>query len=265
MVTKVYIKDNTKCPVHYLPDLPNFKNGTTYEFQPGVNIIVGENGSGKTTLLNIIRRYMMVGESECDRGIYNCNISKMYGHHNGLATTLLDGVDVYGDYDKNIFRLCHATEKSSDETMKSFESFGATFLQMHSSTGEGVNIALNALFEYIFSSKVKLKFDYRDQFRELWPSYIDYCDAHRLSKEECPDEWTLLLDEPDRNLDIQNINQVMSVLTFHKEQTQVIAVVHNPLIIYSLSQKSESPINWIELTPGYVEKVRGIVNSLIQK
>ena len=149
--------------------------------------------------------------------------------------------------------------------MKSFESFGATFLQMHSSTGEGVNIALNALFEYIFSSKAKLKFDYREQFREFWHSYIDYCDAHRLLKEECPDEWTLLLDEPDRNLDIQNINQVMSVLTFHKEQTQVIAVVHNPLIIYSLSQKSESPINWIELTPGYVEKVRRIVKSLIQK
>lgn len=262
MVTKVYIKDNTKAPLHYLPDLPNFKNGTTYEFKPGVNIIVGENGSGKTTLLNIIRRYMMVNETECGRGAYNCNISKMFGHHNGLGDTLLDGIDVYGDYVKNIFRLCHLSEKSSDETMSSFESFGSTFMQMHSSTGEGVNIALNSLFRHIFSDKVDLKFDYRDQFMELWPKYVEYCDAHRLA--DCPDEWTLLLDEPDRNLDVENINQIKDILSFHKEQTQIIAVVHNPLIIYSLAKKKYSSINWIELTPGYVERVQQVVKELLR-
>ena len=78
MITEVYIRDNEKAPIRYLSTLDNFKNGTKYEFKEGVNIIVGENGSGKTTLLNLIRAYLLVDEKECDKGLYNCNISKLF-------------------------------------------------------------------------------------------------------------------------------------------------------------------------------------------
>ena len=54
MVTKVVIKDNKKSPVGYISSLKNFKNGSTFEFKDGVNVIVGENGSGKTTLMKLI-------------------------------------------------------------------------------------------------------------------------------------------------------------------------------------------------------------------
>ena len=54
MVTKVVIKDNNKSPVGYISSLKNFKNGNSFVFKDGVNVIVGENGSGKTTLMNML-------------------------------------------------------------------------------------------------------------------------------------------------------------------------------------------------------------------
>lgn len=50
MVTKVVINNNEDTPIGYLSELKAFKNGKTYEFKPGVNIIVGENGCGKQDL-----------------------------------------------------------------------------------------------------------------------------------------------------------------------------------------------------------------------
>ena len=54
MITKVVINNNEDTPIEYLSGLKAFKNGKTYEFKPGVKIIVGRNGCGKTTLMNMI-------------------------------------------------------------------------------------------------------------------------------------------------------------------------------------------------------------------
>lgn len=256
MVTKVIIKDNTNTPLRYIADLENFKNGTEYEFKAGVNIIVGENGSGKTTLLNLIKKYLCVDYTECFRGDYNCNINALFRTFNNDG--MLDGVDVYADYTKNTFRLSHADEKAQNEAVKTFEEFGAFFEQKSSSTGESVLVAINYLFGYIFGKKVKLTFDY-NQFEEVYPLYVDYVEKHRV---ECADEWTILMDEPDRNLSLGNIKDIKGILSFHKPHTQMIAVVHNPLLIYALSKMEH--IHFIELTKGYVKKVRKQVDAIVK-
>lgn len=257
MVYKVVIKNPKSSPVRYLPDLENFRKGKGFIFKPGVNIIVGENGCGKTTLLKLIQAYLMVGDTECDKGIYSSNVHKLFeGIDKGKK--FFSGVDVYADYDKNTFRLCHANERDNDQVMSSFENFGTFFDMRHASTGEGVNIALNSLFGYIFSKKVKLKYDY-SQFKEDYPAYLRYIDKH---KDSSIDEWTILMDEPDRNLDIENIAQIKGILSFHKPQTQIIAVVHNPLLIYSLSKNKD--INFIEMTEGYIHKINQLVRDLVR-
>ena len=256
MVTNVVIRDNTKSPIHYIQDLKAFRNGMVYEFKPGVNIIVGENGSGKTTLMELIRKYLVVDYTECFRGEYNCNISELFRTFENKA--MLDGVDVYADYTKNTFRLSHADEKAHNDALKTFEEFGSFFDQKQSSTGEGVLVAINYLFGYIFGKKAKLTFDY-NQFKDVYPQYVDYVDKHRM---ECADEWTILMDEPDRNLSLDNIGHIKEILSFHKEHTQMIAVVHNPLLIYALSKMEH--IHFIELTKGYVKKVRKQVNAIVK-
>lgn len=254
MVTQVIIRDNTKSPVKYIQDLPNFKNGTGYEFKPGPNIIVGENGSGKTTLINLIRAYLLVGEKECETGIYNSVISKLY--KGVVGGEFLDGVDVFADYDKNTFRLCHAHEKTNDNILRDFNSIGTYFTQAHASSGESVKIGIMALFNYMFSKDAILNFDYT-KLADDNPEYMKYISEHRISD----DYYTILMDEPDRNLDIKNAKEIEGVLSFNKPQTQLIATVHNPLIIYALSKCKG--IHFIELTPNYVKNVCEKVNELI--
>lgn len=252
MITEIIIRDNQDTSIPYLSALYAFRNGTRFIFKPGVNIIVGENGSGKSTLLKLIEHYLMVDCDDCSVGMYNCNVTRLMGIKREVPT----GVDVYADYTKNTFRLCHTGTKNKDDILKDVDAFGTHFEQMHSSTGEGVNIALGALFKRMFSKDAQLSFDY-DSLCERYPSYGDYVKKHKVSTE---DEWTVLMDEPDRNLDITNIISIKNILSIHKEHTQIIAVIHNPLLICSLSKLRA--INFIELTHGYINNVKEVVNKL---
>jgi len=254
MVTKVVIRDNKRTPFRYISELDNFANGKTYEFKAGVNVIVGENGCGKTTLLNLIKTYLMVDYTECNKGMFNSNINSLF--MGWEKDSFLDGVDVYADYEKNTFRLSHAGEKLSRKAIETISDFSDAYEQSRSSTGQGVLIAISSLFNYIFSKKAKLNFDY-SMFADNYKQYYDYTQSHKVS---CDNEWTILMDEPDRNLSIDNIVDVKGVLSFHKPYTQIISVVHNPLLIYALSKCDE--VNFIEMTDGYINKVKKTIKSL---
>ncbi len=67
------------------------------------------------------------------------------------------------------------------------------------------------------------------------------------------------MDEPDRNLDIENARDILGMLSYRKEQTQLIAVVHNPLLIFALSK--DPGVHFIEMTKGYINKVKKTVKE----
>lgn len=256
MVTKVEIVDNENTPIGYLHKLKAFKNGKTYEFKEGVNIIIGENGCGKTTLLELIRKYLLVDLSECSAGVFNTNINEIcFGL--GENKHMYDGVGVYADYQRNTFRLCHKGERrENDDIFADDNTIGEYFGQLNSSTGEGVLVSINALFARMYSKGANLTFDYL-KLGDNYHQYMKYIHDHIIEGKE----WTILMDEPDRNLDIENISQVKGILGFHKPQTQIIAVVHNPLLICALAKNPE--VNIIEMTRGYKNKVIKLVKELI--
>lgn len=70
------------------------------------------------------------------------------------------------------------------------------------------------------------------------------------------------MDEPDRNLSLENVNQIKDILSYHKQHTQIIAVIHNPLLIYALAK--EGGVNFIEMSEGYIEKVKKEINKIIK-
>lgn len=256
MVEKVVVKNNKNTPIDYLPELKAFKDGSVFEFKKGVNIIVGKNGCGKTTLMNLIRKYLLVDLSECSAGEFNCNINDIcdcFGDKH-----VYDGVGVYADYQRNTFRLCHAGERTrNDDVFADEYSVNEFFGQKFSSTGEGVLKSLDSLFGRIFSKGARLKFDYT-QFKSNYKPYMRYIADHVVEG----DEWTVLMDEPDRNLDIENIEQIHGILNIHKEHVQIIAVIHNPLLILSLAKNPD--VNIIEMTKGYVNSIRKKVNKLLK-
>lgn len=73
-------------------------------------------------------------------------------------------------------------------------------------------------------------------------------------------QFTVLLDEPDRNLDIENINSIYNILSYKKPNVQIIAIIHNPILIYKLSKHKD--INFIELKRGYINKIQNIIETI---
>lgn len=106
------------------------------------------------------------------------------------------------------------------------------------------------------SKYVRLATEEEKKSNAFWIKRIDnllkYYKRNRITLTESSFEYTVLMDEPDRNLDIDNIMQIYNVLSFHKPQTQIIAIIHNPALIYKLSKLD--CVNFIEMTEGYLNK-----------
>lgn len=260
MLSKIKINDVHNSPLRYLSKV--FHTGDEFNFTKGINIIVGENGSGKSTLIKLIKMYTTTGDNSEFNHWYICN--NLFNCETE-PYTMYDGVDVYCDYKLRLFNYQTITDmRLNKQEFDSFDNFGATYVGMSSSTGQSNLEALRLLFKKMFTQGTRLNF-HKDEIKryvnrnDKYISYIDYIKRHMIDCDE--NIFTILLDEVDANLDIKNINEIFTVLSYEKPDTQVIACVHNPLLLYKLSLCKN--VNFIELTPNYVQTIVNQVNDIV--
>ena len=179
---------------------------------------------------------------------------------------LLDGVDVAHDYNGVAFILRNSYEMEEGEALRDMDSFKSAYTRRVSSMGENTMFSIQTLFDVMFADKgveylafpianlKKIMDNAGDVWKERLKKLLLYYKRNQVTDLTPEDfQYTVLMDEPDRNLDIYNLDQVADILSQDKEMTQLIATVHNPLLIARLSQKPN--VNIIEMTEGYVNSV----------
>lgn len=271
MLQRVLIKDNTNLPLSYASDLETFRNGTEYNFKPGINIIVGPNGSGKSTLIRMLSMFFWCStgmESSYEKGLGLNDCDKMFNKDGSLQ----DGIVINHDYLTKVFILKPYKDMKQDEDLLDINSFSLMFYSRQSSVGEGTVLSLQSLFKMMFKEGQTYDFitkelesrvnSVNDYWRERYKKFLKYYEENKIIPGPSEKEITVLMDEPDRNLDILNINDVYQVLSFHKPQTQIIASIHNPLLIYKLSGVED--INFIELEENYLYRVRRALKDIVK-
>ena len=98
---------------------------------------------------------------------------------------------------------------------------------------------------------------------EKLPAYCvkKYMSEHQLDSEGV----TVIMDEPDRSIDILTADQIYGILDPDRPgdfKNSFLVVFHNTdMINRFLHSKNKSRINWIELTPGYLENVERFHNG----
>lgn len=274
MIESVIIKDINKVPIKYMVDIPIFLTKKKFEFKEGINIIIGPNGCGKSTLLKLISKYLLcenTNKSELSLmgSDFPNNLFEQSVYLDSLDKTKFnDGVDIKCDFSIVSFNLRNPKEMNNREALSSFDSFCSVYQGAKSSMGENMLIALNSLFELAFNKNTKLEFPMIELKRkidfvnEIWKENIknllNYYKKNHIKTEQ--KIFTFLLDEPDRNLDISNIESVYTILSHERKDTQLIAVVHNPILIYKLSKLNY--VNFIELKKGYLNKIKKVIEGL---
>lgn len=267
MIESITITNNKDLPLQYSYKLDALKNGTKFNFINGINIIIGKNGSGKSTLLKNISYYLLCSSS------YYSKLPNFSTFGEALKiddlfsnTELRDGMKIKCDYAGVVYNYIPYTTQGME-----FDSFAcANRIECSDkSIGEKTKYELYSLFNLAFSNRdiqfpIKEIISQRDSSNDYWKdrftSLLKYYKENAITVN--PDEfsYTFLIDEPDKNLDVDNIDELYKVLSYQKEMTQLICVIHNPILIYKLSKLDY--INFIELTGGYLDSIKDVFNNL---
>lgn len=267
MIENVIIEDNSRLPLKYSSKLESFKNGTRFDFINGINIIIGKNGSGKSTLLKNISSYLLCKDNYYSKLPNFSMLGESLKLDNLFDDTILrDGMKIKCDYAGVVYNyIPNAIQNNSFDinALANYIDCGGK------SNGEKTKFELLSLFDLAFSNKdvqfpTKELLTKRDTSNDYWKerftNLLKYYKENSFVSNPSNFSFTFLIDEPDRNLDIDNIEELYGVLSYQKEMTQLICVIHNPILIYKLSKLDY--VNFIELTNGYLDNIKKVFNNL---
>jgi predicted ATPase len=258
MIADITITDLKKLPTKWAEESTWLKEmlNKTIHFTDGINILVGANGSGKTTLLKIIAMYMHCnqgGRSKITRSSVETLVPFTINKKEFLngATINHDGQICFysgdnivgldsGAFDDDFFRegldnISNIQKVSSGEGSLSKISSVVTKLEKYTDiAGRNKNVGFNESWDKNYNLSLTV--------------YDNPTIPHGKK--------TIILDEPDTNLDIKNQLELFRLLKRLNTDYQIIMSAHS---ILSLMIKD---VNIIETTENYYETAKKEMNEI---
>lgn len=240
----------------YLSERDNLKLSSFLEngvkFSNKTNVLIGKNGSGKSTILNIIRAANMCSHS-------TTSSFNLFDFRD--LEDLLNNFEIKSNFHLpvfNLYRLKEDVERLTSNNIETRDDMVAFLAATSESNGQNLIGDLNVLLDDMFSKKKMVSMASIIEGLEKTKTVKNILDS--FIKNQVDDMLTtVLMDEPDQGLDIENIKEIYGVLTANREDTQLIAAIHNPLLIYKLSKLDF--VNIVETTPGYLKSIYDFVEG----
>lgn len=273
MINSITIYKNTK---NFTTGLYHLKNkDVTYNFSDGINIITGRNGSGKSVLLKLLaynsgildNNTCAVMPSPSDvhifleddeekawtkmpelikKNLYNKNYPKSDINWDGsivhyLTPEHFNENNMWNRYMNESYKPTNVTELfNGAEILNS--------LMSSNSKGEkGINVLIK-LFNLSTNYPLPLQ-NVNDMWLKASDLFQDWIKS--LSKTGKP---TLLIDELDSNLDLDNQSKYWEYINYLTNKWQVIVVSHS-IFALRLKKTCKFDVNYINLNPEYFNKV----------
>ena len=256
----------------FAANLPCLKD--KIEFKPGLNVLFGPNGCGKSTTLKIMGAYCGIkggGWSrfpdplDLKRGVgESIKKTKLPDAFKGLspagceAKVIWDGTPSFLNHSGNDNPMATVFFESADESPDGMTDMHEQIGLMMGKPSEGqLRIhKLRKVLEIALKPPDLTKIPDRmvnDTWKEGWTIFAKY-----VSKLDRTGPATLLLDEPDKSLSIEN--QIMfwkDIIPKMSTKLQLIVASHSPFCI-------NVKANFIDMQNGYLEETRKAVHSFME-
>ena len=232
------------------------------EFKDGLNILVGKNGSGKSTILNIIR-YLTFCEGGFSSELNADDLDTRF--HLGDNKNLYKSFEMKADYNNLIFNL-YSMRNDSSRSNNSVLKDRNTVLQFMDlqtkSNGQNQMGDLSQLIHIMFKkqnynvNQLIYKFD-KKRNSDVFEEELNLAKKFYKDNQKDSNRVTILMDEVDQGLDIENLEDIYEMLSANREDTQLIVSLHNIALIQKL--KKLPFVNIIEVSKGYLNKIENFL------
>ena len=249
MIHSLKVTDPSRLTVGWWSKVESLSKIDTLEFGPGMNILWGRNASGKSTILRLLAEWF-----HCYQGGRSVvTETSIRGATKSLAAkdVFLDGAEIKHDGQSvSYFNPEKPVGFSGSQFDDDFMEEGIFSMFRKGSSGQ--NTLHGIMTAVRQKSEEKIPFNmHKDRVNTLWQGWIEGVER-MLTPNSPPGPRTILLDEPDRSLDIDNSAEVWRQIPFPHKPRQIIVATHSPFALRIEGAK------YIELSPGYLETCRNL-------